>query len=68
MQRAPFSSYSVHLISGGGGWVGIGPLQPLLTTWPLASVQYEHTPDHDVAAGHCLLCVGRPATSLVLEA
>ncbi len=32
------------------------------------SVQYEHTPDHDVAAGHCLLCVGRPDTSLVLEA
>lgn len=32
------------------------------------SVHYEHTPDHDVAAGHCLLCVGRPATSLVLEA
>lgn len=32
------------------------------------SVQYEHTPDHDVAAGHCLLCVGRPATPLVLEA
>ena len=32
------------------------------------SVQYEHTPDHDLAVGHCLLCVGRPATSLVLEA
>jgi ferredoxin len=32
------------------------------------SVRYEHAPDHDVAAGHCLLCVGRPATSLVLEA
>ena len=32
------------------------------------SVTYENTPDHDVAAGHCLLCVGRPATSLVLEA
>lgn len=32
------------------------------------SVHYEHTPDHDVSAGHCLLCVGRPATSLVLEA
>ena len=31
-------------------------------------VQYEHTPDHDVAAGHCLLCVGRPATSLALDA
>ena len=32
------------------------------------SVQYEHTPDHDVTEGHCLLCVGRPAASLVLEA
>jgi len=32
------------------------------------TVQYEHEPDHDVAAGHCLLCVGRPAASLVLEA
>jgi ferredoxin-NADP reductase len=32
------------------------------------SVQYEHAPDHDVAAGHCLLCVGRPASTLVLEA
>ncbi len=32
------------------------------------SVQYEQAPDHDVAAGHCLLCVGRPATPLVLEA
>lgn len=32
------------------------------------SVQYEHTPDHDVAAAHCLLCVGRPAAPLVLEA
>lgn len=32
------------------------------------SVTYEHTPDHDVAEGYCLLCVGRPATSMVLEA
>lgn len=31
-------------------------------------VRYEHAPDHDVAAGHCLLCVGRPVASLVLEA
>ncbi|WP_395703727.1 2Fe-2S iron-sulfur cluster-binding protein [Aquabacterium sp.] len=31
-------------------------------------VQYEHAPDHDPAAGHCLLCVGRPAAALVLEA
>lgn len=32
------------------------------------TVAYEHAPDHDVAPGHCLLCVGRPTTSLVLEA
>lgn len=31
-------------------------------------VEYEHPPDHDVAAGHCLLCVGRPSSALVLEA
>jgi uncharacterized protein len=31
-------------------------------------VQYEHAPDHDVAPGHCLLCVGRPASAVVLEA
>lgn len=32
------------------------------------AVQYEHAPDHDVAPGHCLLCVGRPTSALVLEA
>jgi uncharacterized protein len=32
------------------------------------SVQYAQTPDHDVAPGHCLLCVGRPSSPLVLEA
>ncbi|HJV62368.1 MAG TPA: 2Fe-2S iron-sulfur cluster-binding protein [Albitalea sp.] len=32
------------------------------------SVQYEHAPDHDVAPGHCLLCVGRPSSAVVLEA
>ena len=32
------------------------------------SVHYEHAPDHDVAPGHCLLCVGRPSSPLVLEA
>lgn len=32
------------------------------------SVQYDHAPDHEIAAGHCLLCVGRPAGALVLEA
>lgn len=32
------------------------------------SVQYDHAPDHEVATGHCLLCVGRPGSALVLEA
>ena len=32
------------------------------------SVHYDHAPDHDVAPGHCLLCVGRPSSPLVLEA
>lgn len=32
------------------------------------SVRYERPPDHDVAAGHCLLCVGRPSSALVLDA
>ena len=31
-------------------------------------VGYEHRPDHDVAAGHCLLCVGRPTSPIALEA
>jgi uncharacterized protein len=32
------------------------------------SVEYAQRPDHDVASGHCLLCVGRPVSDLVLEA
>ena len=32
------------------------------------SVHYDHAPDHDVTPGHCLLCVGRPSSPLVLEA
>lgn len=32
------------------------------------SVHYDNQPDHDIAAGHCLLCVGRPTSALVLEA
>jgi ferredoxin-NADP reductase len=31
-------------------------------------VVYADPPDHDIAAGHCLLCVGRPQSALVLEA
>jgi ferredoxin len=29
-------------------------------------VHYPQAPDHEVAPGHCLLCVGRPASALVL--
>lgn len=32
------------------------------------SVHYTSAPDHDVAVGHCLLCVGRPSSAVVLEA
>jgi ferredoxin-NADP reductase len=32
------------------------------------SVRYAHTPDHDIQAGSCVLCVGIPATALVLDA
>ncbi|MBN8489560.1 MAG: DUF4255 domain-containing protein [Burkholderiales bacterium] len=31
-------------------------------------VVYAQRPMHEIAPGHCLLCVGRPATALVLEA
>lgn len=31
-------------------------------------VRYAHRPDYDVEAGYCLLCVGRPASDLVIEA
>ena len=32
------------------------------------SVRYAHNPDHEIAPGHCLLCVGTPGSALVLEA
>jgi len=32
------------------------------------SVHYDSRPDHDITPGHCLLCVGRPTSPLVLEA
>jgi ferredoxin len=31
-------------------------------------IRYASKPDHDIAPGHCLLCVGRPQTDLVLDA
>jgi ferredoxin-NADP reductase len=31
-------------------------------------VGYSDPPDHDIAPGHCLLCVGRPQSALVLQA
>ncbi len=32
------------------------------------TVHYADKPDHDIAAGHCLLCVGKPQSALVLNA
>ena len=32
------------------------------------AVRYARAPDHDPAPGHCLLCVGRPSSSMVLDA
>jgi hypothetical protein len=32
------------------------------------SVRYATRPEHDVAPGHCLLCVGKPDSALVIEA
>ncbi|HEX5685015.1 MAG TPA: 2Fe-2S iron-sulfur cluster-binding protein [Ideonella sp.] len=32
------------------------------------AVHYASPPDHDIAPGHCLLCVGRPSSAVVLEA
>jgi ferredoxin len=32
------------------------------------TVGYTQTPDHDIAPGHCLLCVGTPQSALVLDA
>jgi uncharacterized protein len=31
-------------------------------------IHYASTPDYDIAPGHCLLCVGRPVSSMALEA
>lgn len=31
-------------------------------------VSYSQTPDHDIAPGHCLLCTGKPASALTLDA
>jgi ferredoxin-NADP reductase len=32
------------------------------------TVRYDDKPDHEVAQGHCLLCIGRPDSPIVLEA
>ena len=32
------------------------------------TVDYAETPDHEIAPGHCLMCVGRPVAALALEA
>jgi uncharacterized protein len=32
------------------------------------TVHYAERPDHDIAKGHCLLCIGKPQSALVLDA
>ena len=32
------------------------------------TVHYAREPEHEIASGHCLLCIGTPASALVLEA
>jgi hypothetical protein len=32
------------------------------------AVRYAQKPDHDIAPGHCLLCIGTPASALEIEA
>ena len=32
------------------------------------TIRYAHAPDHELEPGHCLLCIGVPATPLVLDA
>jgi ferredoxin len=32
------------------------------------AVRYAQRPDHDLAPGSCLLCVGTPGSALVIEA
>jgi ferredoxin-NADP reductase len=44
---------------------GCGSCQTRLVA---GSVRYASPPDHDIAPGHCLLCVGTPASALELEA
>ncbi|MEY2685833.1 MAG: hypothetical protein RL375_31 [Pseudomonadota bacterium] len=44
---------------------GCGACQTRLVS---GTVAYADTPDHDIAPGHCLLCVGEPTSALVLEA
>jgi ferredoxin-NADP reductase len=38
------------------------------TAMTSGEVRYAQTPSFDVAKGHCLLCVGRPVSDLVLQA
>ena len=43
-------------------------LRKLRNEASLGTVRYAGTPDHDIAPGHCLLCVGTPESALSLEA
>lgn len=44
---------------------GCGACQTRLVS---GTVAYADAPDHDIAPGHCLLCVGKPTSAIVLEA
>jgi hypothetical protein len=44
---------------------GCGACQTRLRS---GTVKYADKPDHDIPPGHCLLCVGKPTSAIVLEA
>lgn len=55
-----------HLALDSGCRTGsCGSCETLLVS---GEVAYAEKPDHEVAPGHCLLCVGKPLSALVLEA
>ncbi len=59
-----FESHGVAVESGCRSGSCGSCVTPLLD----GEVLYEHTPDYELTAGQCLLCVGKPASALVLGA
>ena len=52
-------------VSSGCRTGSCGSCETLLVS---GTVGYADKPDHDIAKGHCLLCVGKPQSALVLAA